>query len=368
MKKIKPAILREALLDHSGPVILYDYETIESNFKKFRRLTSLSDATWSIAVKALSRPEIMEVAKSYVDGFDISNIVEWQKIKSAVQSHHKVWLTNANLQKELDIFLNELPAEKLLITVNDLIDLDYIIKKNVPYLIRIATSEFIFQPGKSRFGLSYSDLNLHKNQILADKNFKGFHLHQGLEDHTYKILHSILKSAKDKLSAYGGKNYLLNLGGSFQSFDDNEILASLNLIKDQFKIHIEPGRALYKEAGFAMAPIEKYILEDDCMRIFTRLSFINHLKWSKPSFAGILNMNENIETVHVDSLILEGPTCYEFDKSEKIMIDMPLSFTKGSLIVLDNITGYSAEWNSGFNGVTMCEVKFVGRRRPGNPE
>lgn len=367
MKKIKPAILREALLDRSGPVILYDYESVESNFKKFRRLTTESGATWSMAVKALSRPEIMEVAKSYVDGFDISNIIEWEKIKPAVESHHKIWLTNTNLQKELDLFLKELPAESLLITVNDLIDFNYTVSKNVPYLIRIATSEFIGQTGKSRFGLKFSELDSLKNQILADKNFKGFHLHQGLEDHTYKILTSILKAAKDKLSLYGGKGYLLNLGGSFQAFDENEIQASLNLIKDQFKIHIEPGRALFRDAGFAMAPIEKYIVEGDCLRIFTRLSFINHLKWSKPNFAGILNLNENVETINVASLVLEGPTCYEFDKSEKIMLDMPLSFTKGSLIVLDNITGYSAEWNSGFNGVSMCEVKFVGRRRPDSP-
>lgn len=365
--KIKPAILREALIDRPGPVILYDYETIENNFKKFRRLTNESKASWSMAVKALARSEVMEVAKSYVDGFDISNIIEWQKIKASVEDHHKIWLTNTNLQKEMDLFLAELPAERLLVTINDVVDFEYIKTKNVPYLVRIATSELTPQTGSSRFGLKHSELDAIKSHLLADKNFRGFHFHQGLEDNTYKILTSILKGIKEKLSAFAGKNLLLNMGGSFQAFDDNEISSALNLLKDQFKLHIEPGRALFKDAGFAMAPIEKYFMDGDCLRLFTRLSFINHLKWSKPGFAGILNQNENIETINAKSLVLEGPTCYEFDKSEKIMIDTPLAFTKGSLIVLDNITGYSSEWNSGFNGVSMCEVKFVGRRRPDSP-
>ncbi len=365
--KIKPAILREALLDRPGPVILYDYETIERNFKKFRRITSETSATWSMAVKALSRSEVMDVAKSYVDGFDISNIVEWNKIKDSVDSNHTIWLTNGNLPTELDTLVKEISREKILVTVNDVQDLDFVKNKNIPYLIRVATSELISQKGQSRFGLKLSEIDSRKSEILGDKYFRGFHLHQGLEDHSYKILTSILKSIKEKLAAYAGKDFLLNLGGSFQFFDDNEIQASLNLLKDQFKIHIEPGRALFKEAGFAMAPIEKYFMDGDCLRIFTRLSFINHLKWSKPGFAGILNMNENVETIQTKCLVLEGPTCYEFDKSENILIDTPLAFTKGSLIVLDNISGYSTEWNCGFNGIPMCEIKFVGRRRPDSP-
>ncbi len=365
--KIKPAILREALLSRSIPTIVFDYETLEGNFKKFRRMTTETNATWSMAVKALSRSEILDVAKTYIDGFDISNINEWEKIKPSVEGHHKIWLTNGNLKKELEFFLKELPVERLLITINDLHDYDFIKSKNVPYLVRLATSEFLKQPGKSRFGISLGELDIIKDAISRDKNFKGFHLHQGLEDHNYQILNSMLKSMKEKLSAYAGKNYLLNLGGSFQSFEETEMTASLNFLKDIFKMHIEPGRALLKDAGYALTPIEKYFLEGETLRIFTRLSFINHLKWSKPYFAGILNQSEQIETLNPKSLVLEGPTCYEFDKSENIPIETPLSFTQGSLIVLGNITGYSAEWNSSFNGVPACEVKFVGRRRPDSP-
>lgn len=365
--KIKPAILREALIERSVPVLLYDYESIEANFKKFRKLTSENGSSWSMAVKALSRSEVMDVAKSYVDGFDISNLEEWSKIKSSVESFHTIWLTNANLARELDILLKEIGLNKTIVTVNDLKDYELVRAKKVPYVIRIASSDLTSQKGVSRFGLKLTDVDSLQKELLEDGNFRGFHVHQGLEDNNFKILSSIIENIREKTIPFQGKNYIFNLGGSFQDFSDDEITSALSSLKDLYKTHIEPGRALFKGAGFALAPIEKYIVEGDQLRLFTRLSFIGHLKWSKAGFAGILNMSENLETISVKTVVLEGPTCYEFDKSEPITVDTPLALTIGSQLVLENISGYSAEWNTSFNGVPLCEVKFVGRRRPDSP-
>jgi diaminopimelate decarboxylase len=363
MNKIKPAILREALV-RTSPVLLFDYETFEGNFKSYRKHTSEHEATWSFAVKSFARNEVLEVAKTYIDGFDISNIEEWKLIKDHVSPEHKIWLTNASYS-ELDYFKKNVP--NIIVTVNDLNDFNAIKKLQVPYVVRVATSELLPQNANSRFGLTLHQLHSISSEMTADKNFKGFHCHQGIEDNSYPILHKILSSIQTKLKEFSGKGYIFNIGGGWQQFSEEEIKSSLDQLKGQYKVHIEPGRAMFRGAGFALAPIDKFIVDGDTLRLFTRLSFISHLKWSKPVFAGILNQSENLEQVTPNSLVLEGPSCYEFDKSETIKIDFPIAITKGSLVVLENISSYSTEWNTPFNGIPECDVKFVGRRRPDSP-
>lgn len=363
MNKIKPAILREALI-RTTPVLLFDYETLEANFKSFRKLTTEHEATWAFAVKSFARNEVMEVAKSYVDGFDISNIAEWKLIKDHVSENHKIWLTNASYS-ELDFFKKN--VSNVIVTVNDLNDYKVIKQFQLPYVVRIATSELLAQNGISRFGLTLHQLHSISKELTEDKNFKGFHSHQGLEDNSYPVLNKILSAIQTKLKEFAGKNYIFNIGGGWQQFSEGEIQSSLDQLKGQYKVHIEPGRAMFRNAGFALAPIDKYIVDGDTLRLFTRLSFIGHLKWSKPVFAGILNQSDTLDQINPKSLVLEGPTCYEFDKSESVKIDAPLALTKGSLVVLENIASYSSEWNTSFNGIPACDVKFVGRRRPDSP-
>lgn len=365
--KIKPAILRETMVERTGPVILFDNESIEKNLKRFRALTTEKESTWSMAVKALARSEVFDLASEHVDGYDISNLNEWKKIKDFVKERHFIWLTNANLTKELPALKNEVGSKRLLVTVNDLSDYELIRSADVPYLIRVASSSLTRQESESRFGFDIFSISKIKNELLSDSNFKGFHTHQGLVDHTPEILKNICHGIEDNFKDYINRGLYFNLGGSFQAFSDEELGHSLDYLKGKFKVHIEPGRAIFKDAGYAMAPIEKFFMNGDQLRIFTRLSFINHLKWSKPRFAGILNFSEELEVLSPKSLVFEGPTCYEFDKSEKVLIDTPVSITKGSLILLENISGYSSEWNAGFNGVPEAEVKFVGRRRRDNP-
>ena len=365
--KIKPSILRETMIERKGPVLLYDNEAIEKNLKKFQSLSSQKDATWSMAVKALARPEVFDLAADYVDGFDISNLNEWNKIKDFVKEHQLIWITNVSLSRELDDLLKEIGPKRILLTLNDENDYQFVRGKGVPYLIRIASSELVEQDASSRFGFSLEGLSNFKNELLKDPNFRGFHTHQGLQDHDANILERMCQSILEHFSDFTAKGYYFNLGGSFQAFSELEILNILDLLKHEFKVHIEPGRAIFKEAGYALVPVDKYLLEGDQLRIFTRLSFINHLKWSKPNFAGILNYSENLEILSPKTLVLEGPTCYEFDKSEILKVNTELAIAVGSLILLENISGYSSEWNSGFNGIEEAEVKFVGRKRRDNP-
>jgi diaminopimelate decarboxylase len=177
----------------------------------------------------------------------------------------------------------------------------------------------------------------------------------------------MLLSVIEKFAPYFKRDLYFNLGGGLQHFSETELENALNFLKDKFRVHIEPGRSIVKQAGFAMAPIEKFFLDGGELRLFTRLSFLSHLKWSNPKMAGILNDSNQLESCKPDTIVLEGPSCYEFDKSHPFKSEEEVHLAIGSIVLLSDITGYSAEWNTSFNGVPAAEIKFVGRKLRSNP-
>jgi diaminopimelate decarboxylase len=365
--KINPAILRESLKVTDGPLIIFDFEKIEENCRSLRKITNEVGATWSYAVKSLSQEDMIDLAKHFVDGFDISNRNEWEKIEKFILPEHTIWITNAVLIKEIDFFKSKSDSCKLIFNVSDNKDFATVKSKGVDYVIRISSSELIGERGLSRFGLKLSEVMSLKDEILADVHFKGFHVHQGLEENTREIFREIIKSIKKEFQKFSGCGLFFNLGGSLHPFSDEELHELLSGLKDQFRVHIEPGRALVKGAGYAIAPIEKYFMEDNKLRIFSQLSFLAHLKWSRPILAGILNDCQTLDELSPKEIILEGPTCYEFDRSHPFQNQGAVRLSIGSKILLREISGYSSEWNISFNGIPEAEIKFLGRKLRNNP-
>lgn len=365
--KFRPSVMREALLQQATPSLLFDFEAIEANLKMFRRVTSAAGATWSYAVKSLARREVLEMAASYADGFDVSNIAEWNKIVDFVGPSQVIWVTNGNLERELSAFREIASSNQVIITINDLSDFELVKSSGLNFVIRLSSSMLVHQASSSRFGLDREQLGKIEPELARNPCFRGFHTHQGLEEHHPALLQSMLDGIKLKLAHWGGKGLIFNIGGSYQTFSGPDLEDALSRLRTLFQVHIEPGRAIVRDAGFALAPVEKIVEDGDTLRIFTRLSFLSHLRWSRARFAGIFNTQENNRSFAQKKIVLEGSSCFEFDRSEIIHIDQPLTFDVGSLIVLEQITGYSVEWNKGFNGIEEAMVKFVGRRRPDSP-
>lgn len=365
--KINPAILRESLKVTDRPLIVFDFEKIEENLRSFRKITYELGATWSYAVKSLSCGDMIDLTKHFVDGFDISNRHEWEKIEPFVLPEQTVWITNAMLTKEIDFFKSKSKFCKFIFNVSDLYDLEKVNAKGIDYVIRISSTELFGQKGLSRFGLKLTDVISLKDKIINDQHFKGFHVHQGLEENSNEILKEIVRSIKKEFKAFSGLGYIFNLGGSLHNFSDVELHDLLSEFKDHFHVHIEPGRALVNRAGYAIAPIEKYTLEDNKLRIYTQISFLAHLKWSRPVLAGILNDSQKLDKFSPKEIVLEGPTCYEFDRSQPFQSHGDVSLSIGSHVLLSEISGYSSEWNISFNGIPKAEIKFLGRKLRNNP-
>lgn len=358
--KLSPAIFREAMARDDLPVLLYDKSAIRRNFQTFQDTLKNVGATFSFAVKAFAHDEVFEIASDFVHGFDISNLNEWKKVRPHMRPGHIVWFTNGKYTRELDHIIKEVNTGFLRVVLNDLDDYKRVKGKEVKYLIRLCTSSLVEQPHASRFGLTISELTNLKDTLLHDPFFSGFHIHQGVEDNSFKILNPILVELEKNLSPFKDRNFTMNLGGGYHNFSQEELLETLNFFKNSFKVHIEPGRTFVNNAGYALAPVEKFIKSGKTLRIFTPLSISAHLKWSVPSIAGVINLSEGGESFDVEEILIEGPTCYEYDRIRSLDVKGTVKISNKSFIVLSKISGYSREWNTSFNGIEACEVKFFG--------
>ncbi len=356
--KFPPAILKEAMVRDHLPVLLYDKAAIRKNFQDFQKNANSVGATFSFAVKAFAHTEIFEIASEFVHGFDISNLNEWKKVKPYVRAGQILWFTNGKYNRELDQIISEVDQDLLRVVINDLEDYKSIIGKKVKYLVRLCTSSLIEQPHKSRFGITTTELSELKEKLLLDPLFCGFHIHQGVVDNSFELIKLLQEELEKILAPFKNHNYMINLGGGYHNFSEEELEATLNFFKKSFKVHIEPGRTFVNNAGYALAPIEKYLHAKKILRIFTPLSISAHLKWSVPTIAGIINLSEATKSFVVEEIMIEGPTCYEYDRIRTFDVKNSVDISDNSFIVLANISGYSREWNTSFNGIDACDVKF----------
>ena len=357
-QKFPPAILREAMIREASPVLLYDKTVIRKNFQSFKEASKSVGATFSFAVKAFAHDEVFEIASEFAHGFDISNFNEWKKVRTHYRPEHIVWFTNGKYVRELDHIMNEVGHDSLRVILNDVEDYKIIKDRKVKYLVRLCTSSFLQQSLESRFGISTAELTDIRDELLKDPLFCGFHIHQGVEDNNFEIMKQLQSEIKKYLAPFKDRNLTINFGGGFHHFSQEELLAALNFLKGSFNIHIEPGRAFFKNAGYALTPIEKFIYSGKALRIFTPLSFSAHLKWSVPSLAGVINLSENTTSLMVNEIMVEGPTCYEYDRIRGIDLKDSVTISDKSFLVLANISGYSREWNTSFNGIDLCDIKF----------
>jgi diaminopimelate decarboxylase len=57
-------------------------------------------------------------------------------------------------------------------------------------------------------------------------------------------------------------------------------------------------------------------------------------------------------------VLFVGPTCYEEDVVGEWTVD-PSQWPAGARVVLRDVTGYAAGWNTGFGGVPPADVVMV---------
>ncbi|MBF0105800.1 MAG: hypothetical protein HQM16_10795 [Deltaproteobacteria bacterium] len=352
-----------SIRQYPSPCLLFDRQKITCAADVLKSLTHKYNCRFLMAAKALRSKTVYQILNHRLNGFDVSNFNEYN-ILPDVLDKKTIWFTNPILDS---ISFNDLTRKfnDLIVSIETLTQGLMIIKQNrrVCLALRLSTRPLEKnnkQARHSRFGILPDEI---KNFGTLKQSILGLHIHKGTFDGSeINTVHDYLKMAEYALEitkTHKIKMKILNLGGGLHHLarqDLDTLLYKLRLmINPQTLIYFEPGQYFFKDAGFAAGQVMSIKKQREII-VTLNLSGSCHLKWSQPRYCS-LAINKGKKTARV---VFCGPTCYESDRLGEFAI--PLTdvhkLKTGSVVMFSNISGYSASWNSGFNGILPAKLLF----------
>jgi diaminopimelate decarboxylase len=338
--------------------IIFSLKKIRERVEALSQIARQYDINVLIAVKSSPFEQILNTVIGDIQGYDISNSQEF----SLTAGSGFYFITNCPLS---DLkFVHQILNDQYLISCNSPYYMQEITKKNLPFALRLRSTDIITNEKKlkSHFGLGIKQVLELKDQLQNNSLFSGFHFHHGGENNSISTYQSAIAAIKNLISDLGiKKNISINLGGGLAnlSIKDFEIvLSDARQELGEHKIFIEPGRYFTERTGSCFAQVID--LQEDGSELMVNLNVSRecHLKWSRIDRIQVLKCAETTYRKKSKSITFYGNTCYENDLIG-ISHDSQLSdIGIGDTVVLSNISGYSLAWNTTFNGVPRVNVEF----------
>jgi diaminopimelate decarboxylase len=180
----------------------------------------------------------------------------------------------------------------------------------------------------------------------------GLHVHHGpVTPTSAERFIATARAALDLASAAGLAPHFIDLGGAWHAIADvPRALAEIRAaIPREIEVIVEPGRALINDAGFGCGRVMVAREVDGRPLRVVDLSRICHLRWSQVELA-LEHPGRGVPTTFV------GPTCFEEDVLGTWTCEPP---HVGDQIILRNVSGYAAGWNTSFGGVQAANVVLL---------
>jgi len=368
--KIEKALyfLKNSTHQRATPNLVFDLSTISSRMAELGGLKTRFKCYPLMALKSFPFPEVIELASKYLAGFDVSNWNEYSNI-SVVNSNTDIFLSNPILEESIDKYL--IRGCNLKILADSPHQLSFLQSCALTqYGVRLNAASILASAGLrdasfysvSRFGMNPDEV---VNYCRKNRNhdLKGIHLHHGSEKNTF-LAYKTLAEVSAKLAKKAGISFqFLNIGGGMHNLSLSKIIELIQEIRtflgDETTIYMEPGRYYSVGAGFASGIIQNAFEREGILYLITELSSKCHLRWSEPKL--ILPIPEKSNGMRVIRIC--GPSCYESDFIGQYHVpDHPIiekCFKVGKRIKFANVSGYSAAWNTGFNGINPAQIKFI---------
>ncbi len=359
--------------DYKGPALIFSKIALEGRMQMLKKLADKFDINFLLPLKAIQDKNILLMANKYFSGFDVSNEKEYDYLPANLQNK-LVFVTSPIFPPSLSYYLKK--NNTLCVTVDDIsqfeqlenfdTSLEYCIRLNASTLLEDyyqALKGVIESPTLSRFGVSNKD-DLVKMLQSKRHRFKGFHIHAGKE--TGNIPHTYIELAAQSLKlAHSLQIELqyLNLGGGLLYLSNEELETLISALKKMLpqntKCFFEPGRFLTRGCGYALGRVASIINRGAFIDIALDLSSQCHLKWSEPK----LIIAENSETLApiAKHVRIFGSTCAEPDYLGDFMLapSMLNNLRRDSILLFGDIMGYSASWNTQFNGIPPAQTIYL---------
>ena len=363
-------------IDEKGtgsPALLFDRNEIENRMRFLAEVSESFSVSPLLAVKSCTDPGFLELARRYLDGYDVSNLAEYALLPEDLRGK-QISVTSPVMETHPEEFL--VKGNSLVIVLDSRAQLEAHLAGANPckYLLRVQGSTLLetARPADpayypvSRFGFTVDEIE----RILQTPGVRkmqpaGFHVHHGSESNrpsTYKHIIDGLVKLSGQLK---GDVSCINLGGGWHHHSNQEIRDVLEYARRCFplpcSIMLEPGRWYARRAGYAVGTVENISSAGGIVRCTLDLSGKSHLRWSNP----ILLHTFSEEDRQGGIVQFFGPSCYEADFIGKYYVPcqedivMDAGLCCGSKVVFGNISTYSIEWNTSFNGIPEAKIEWI---------
>ena len=311
------------------PRVEFDLSILENNLTKLKNETD--SINFLFPVKCCTNPKVLEIIVRNNFGFDISNINEFKIVQKYLKNQF------VSVSGPLSYELLNCEYHNIHIVANNFSSY----KENMGLRVNFnSNNNFEF----SRFGVDYK---------LVPENIREkityVHLHNSDHRNLEKCRY-IYEEIKSVLTYFPNLNKI-NIGGHLEdlSFDDgiNYLKTVRGLIPNNISLYVELGDFLFKNVGTLYSNVID-VRQDNKLQIVTlNFSKMANQRWAYPKY---LASNKNLMPT-----IFYGCSCCETDiyletQSEKLSI--------GDEVIFKNISPYSYQWNTSFNGINEIEYIF----------
>lgn len=322
--------------------IIFDKKTILKNIKDFKQgIRELNNITLLFPVKSCTNVDILKLFYQNGFYFDVSNkneleiVSNFKGFKSFVGPICKTIQTN-RLKKYImyydsidDYLSSKIPNDKKGLRVN------FNHKKAFSY---------------SRFGIDFSNIP----QNIA-KQLQNVHFH--LTDSRSKKFLKILENNFDDIIKKCVNLKNINIGGGYDELDTQGLVDFVKKLYKKLKnsqyLFIECGDFWFKGSGKLVAEVLNVInVGTDFKVVILATSKDCNLKWSAPVY---IEKNDE-KTKSKIKYYFYGASCFEKDLISSAKTHDVIN--AGDFIEFGNISHYSVEWNTSFNGIKKIEVLY----------
>lgn len=343
------------------PAFILDEAQLVSNLTQLAQIREQSGCKVLYAIKALPCSSVLDIAKSFVDGFAVSSLFEAQLAQDILAGKGEVHLTTPALIAEE---LYELTTLCSHINFNSLTHHEQyspIVQTQTSMGLRVNPKLSFLKDDRFNPCRRYSKLGididtLWKSNCLESEQISGLHFHTVFSATDFTPLVKTI----DKLRDYFGKRleklHWLNLGGGYLFHSISDCQPFIDLVIQlrrelNVAIYIEIGKGIVGNTAKIVSSVID-IFESDGKTIAILDTSINHNPevFEYQKLPSILEHDEKGKF----SVILAGGTCLAGDIFGEYQFKHPLQL--GDKITFNNVGAYTLIKANRFNGHNFPNV------------
>lgn len=315
------------------PRVEFDLKVLEENIFKMKK--EVNNINFLFPIKCCTHNSVLELVYKNNFGFDVSNRNEMTKIEKYLDGRF------VSVSGPLSYELEQYNYSNLHIIANNFNSY------NTSKGIRInfnANTKF----DKSRFGVEYTSID-------PEYSDKIHYIHFHNSDHKdAEKCNDIIEEFSKVVNLFPNLK-MINLGGHLEDLEFSEGITYLNRIRqmvpNNIELYVELGDFLFKNVGKLYCEVIDIRNDVEKQHITLNFSKMANQRWVYAHY----EPNNNNELI---STIFYGCSCCETDiyletKSQILNIHDHLIFS--------NISPYSYEWDTTFNGVDKMEFLFINK-------